>query len=364
MKISVDPKVLAEAVGWASRYIPQRPSVPVMTGLLLNADGETLTLSAFDYDVSAVTVVAADVAEPGRVLLPGRVLAEVCKALPGESFATLALGEGEGEVSLTCGRAAFNLRTLPVGDFPALPEPPAPFGTVDGDVFATAVAQVAEAVTHDPTLPMLTGIRLDAAADLLTLAATDRYRIHVRDLPWSPTAVDIPGVLISGGVLSEAAKTLRGVVTLGWDTDRVSISAGGRTVVARLLDPQFIDYRSRVASGGPVTATVDTGLFIAAVKRVALLAEKHAAVRCRFSPDEVYVTASTDDLGKGAETVPCVLDAEDFQIAFQPKYLLDALAGVQTPEVVFQMEGSTKPALLLGKGDDSYRALTMSLRIA
>lgn len=361
MKISVDPKVLSEAVGWASRYIHQRPALPVLAGLLLEADGEKLTLSAFDYDVAAVAVIAADVAEPGRVLVPGRVLAEVCKALPGEAFAELAASDSEA--SLTCGRASFTLLTITVGDFPALPEPPAACGTIDADVLATAVSQVAAAASRDKTLPMLTGVRLDAAADQLTLAATDRYRIHVRDASWSPSAVDMPGVVIPGGILSEAAKTLRGVVTLGWEGDRLSMSAGGRSVVARLLDEQFIDYRARTTTGGPVTATVDTALLIEAVKRVTTFAAKDTAVRFRFSPDEVQLTAGHEEYGKGVETLPCVLNADSIEIAFQPQFLLDTLAGVQTPEVVLHMDGSNRPALVSGRGDESYKALAMSLRV-
>ena len=183
MKFQVERDVLAEAVGWASRALPSRPVIPVLSGLLLEAAADGLTLSCFDYEVSARVEVAAEVAEPGTVLVPGRLLAEITRSLP--SLPVEFADDPEG-VGLTCGSASFTLVTLPLEEYPDLPELPQVAGTVDGGMLAAAIGQVAPAASRDDTLPMLTGVNIEVEGETMTLVATDRYRLAVRDLPWSP----------------------------------------------------------------------------------------------------------------------------------------------------------------------------------
>ncbi|HEY9524510.1 MAG TPA: DNA polymerase III subunit beta, partial [Thermopolyspora sp.] len=141
MKFQVSRDVLADAVAWAARVLPSRPAIPVLAGLMLDA-GDDLTLSAFDYEVSARATIEADVAEPGRVLIPGRVLSEITKSLPDRPVEMVIEAS---EAVLTCGSAEFRLLTMPVEDFPALPQMPPQVGAVGGVTFATAIHQVATA---------------------------------------------------------------------------------------------------------------------------------------------------------------------------------------------------------------------------
>ncbi|WP_214103188.1 DNA polymerase III subunit beta [Acrocarpospora catenulata] len=366
MKLSIDPQTLAETVTWAVRAITQRPAIPILAGLLLEAADDQLTVSAFDYDFVLQATVTADVSEPGRVVLPGRVLAEIAKDLPGGNFADLALSGRE--MAITCGRLSYTLVSLPVEDYPSIPEAPPILGTADGAVLATAIQQVATAATKDNTLPMLTGIRWDISEDTLSLAATDRYRIAVRDLPWTPHVTGkVDGVVAPHGHLLDAAKGgMRGTVSVGWDGSRIGFQYEGRTVITRLLDSQFIDYTSRTEYGDlPILATIDRALIMGAVKRAARVAEKNTAVRLAFSSDEVLVQAGTADVARGAETVPCELTGADVhEIAFQPQFLLDALTGVQQDKVLMHMQPGNKPALISGQESDSYRCLVMVLRLA
>src|SRR5580692_5289081 len=182
MKFQVERDVLAEAVGWSVRALPARPGIPVLSGLLLRA-ADGLTLSCFDYEVSARAEVSAEVAEPGTVLVPGRLLAEITRSLP--SLPVEFADDPDG-VSLTCGSASFTLVTLPVEEYPDLPVLSLTAGTVDGGELAAAVGQVAPAASRDDTLPLLTGVNLEVQGETMTLAATDRYRLAVRDLAWSP----------------------------------------------------------------------------------------------------------------------------------------------------------------------------------
>ncbi|GAA2990416.1 DNA polymerase III subunit beta [Streptosporangium longisporum] len=364
MKLTIPHDALADAITWTAHALPQRPSVPVLAGLLLTAGEDELTVAAFDYDTSRRITVGADVAEPGRVLLPGRVLAEVVKALPRQPVELTLSGN---EATITCGSARFDLLTMPVDDYPTLPEPPAPIGTVDASTLAAAVSQVAPAAGRDDALPMLTGIRLDADGGQFNLAATDRYRIAARELDWEPAETEPAGALIPGRALADIAKHLpAGPVTIGLTDGLASLTGGGRTTTIRLLDPKFIDYRARLNPGDhTIWAEVDTAPLLAAIKRVVLVAERNTAVRLAWADGEVLVQAGGGDMGRGAETVPADLDGAPLEIAFQPQFLLDGLAGVEGGRARIGMTSPAKPALILPVGDNpTYRYLVMALRLS
>lgn len=363
MKFTIDPKLLADTITAAARALPQRPVVPVLSGLLLHADNDQLTVSAFDYDTSHRGTIAADVAEPGKVLLPGRLLAEVAKSLPTGVFADVTATDRE--CVITCGRAEFALVTLPVEDYPNLPEPPPAAGTVDGALFAHAVEQVAIATARDDTLPALTGVRIDASTGAdgarLTLAATDRYRIAVRDLPWQPAAETSLGQLVPGKVLHDLTRGLGGgPVTLAFNDKLAAASTATRQTTVRLIDEQFINYRARVDVEMPIVATVDPAALADAVKRVALVAEKNTAVHLAFSPGEVLIRAGGGDVGRGSDAAPCELAGDEIEIAFQSQFLLDAL-GALDGQARIGMEATLKPALFASE-DGAYKQLLMSLR--
>ncbi|MBP2704626.1 DNA polymerase III subunit beta [Microbispora sp. RL4-1S] len=362
MKFQVNHDVLAEAVAWAARVLPARPAVPVLSGLLLEAD-DGLRISAFDYEVSARAEVEADVAEPGRVVIPGRVLAEITRSLPAQPVELVMSGP---EAVLTCGSAEFGLITMPEDDFPAMPVMPPRIGAVGGGLFATAVGQVAAAASRDDTIPMLTGIRLDIDGVQVAMAATDRYRIAAREFLWHPErADDRHGVVVPARVLVEVARSLRaGEVAIGLGDGVAGFESQGRVTTVRLLDEQFIDYRARLTQEWPIRAELVVAPLVEAIKRVSLVAERNTAVRLSFSPGQVLIQAGGGDIGRGAEVMEADLDGPDIQIAFQPHFLLDGLAGVETERVRITMDSPTRPALIADEGDDPvFRYLVMSLRL-
>ncbi|WP_043615017.1 DNA polymerase III subunit beta [Nonomuraea candida] len=363
MKIRVNRDVLADAVAWAARILPSRPVVPVLSGLLLEA-GEELTLSAFDYDVSARAAIDADVAEEGRVLIPGRLLAEISRSLPADDVEIVTEGQ---EAVLTCGSAEFGLITMPVEDFPTLPTMPPSIGAIGGGVFASAVSQVAPAASRDDTLPMLTGIRVDIEGDSVAMAATDRYRIAARDFTWRPAGPDVAvSAMVPAKVLVEVAKSLRGgEVSVAMGDGVAGFESVGRSTTVRLLDEQFIDYRARLTSDWSIRADVAVAPFVNAIKRVALVAERNTAIRLSFSQGQVLIQAGGSDIGRGAEVVPCELRGDDIQIAFQSQFLLDGLTGIESELARINMESPTRPALIQdipGDAQPAFRYLVMSLR--
>src|SRR5499425_13923 len=281
MKFRVEHDALADAVAWVARALPSRPVVPVLSGLRLDA-GEGLTLSCFDYELSAVTHLPADIAEPGSALVPGRLLAEITRSLPGQPAEFTSDG---GEVTLTCGSAEFTLVSLPTAEYPDLPPAPPLAGTVDGGELAAAVAQVLPATSRDDTLPMLTGVCLDINGDVITLAATDRYRLAVRDLSWAPASPGIRAIaLVPGRTLADAARVMApGVpVSLSFAVPAgetghgdarpvegmISFDSGGRRLTGRLIAGEFIRYESRFPAEYGCRAEMPAASLIEAVERV------------------------------------------------------------------------------------------------
>ncbi|GGO25353.1 DNA polymerase III subunit beta [Microbispora rosea subsp. aerata] len=362
MKFQVNRDVLADAVAWAARVLPARPAVPVLAGLLLEA-GDDLRVSAFDYEVSARVEAEADVAEPGRVLIPGKVLAEITRSLPSRPVEIATSG---AEAVLTCGSAEFGLLTMPDEDFPAIPAMPPKVGAVGGGVFADAVRQVAAAASRDDTLPMLTGVRVDIEGVRVSMAATDRYRIAASEFLWHPEREgERHGVVVPARVLVEVARSLRdGEVAVGLGGNVAGFESQGRTTTVRLLDDQFIDYRSRLTGEWGIHADVAVGPFAEAVKRVVLVAERNTAVRLSFSRGQVRIRAGGGDIGRGSEIVEAELEGPDIEIAFQPHFLLDGLEGVGTERARIHMDSPTRPALITDEGEDpGFRYLVMSLRL-
>src|SRR6478735_4390642 len=207
MKFSVERDVLADAVAWVSRAVPARPPVPVLAGVRIVADGAgTVTLSSFDYEVAARSEFVADVEGDGEALVSGRLLKEIANALPHKPVHFVLDGT---KVSVTCGASRFTLATMPVDQYPSLPELPERTGVIDGSLLQQAVSQVTSAASRDETLPILTAVRLEIEGSTISLLATDRYRLALRELSWKPAKSDISTVaLVRAKTLSDTAKAL------------------------------------------------------------------------------------------------------------------------------------------------------------
>jgi DNA polymerase-3 subunit beta len=382
MKFRVAREVLADAVAWTARSLPPRPSVPVLAGILLEVDGTLLSVSGFDYEVSARAEIDVQTSESGRVLVPGRLLAEITRALPPHPVDITAEGP---RLAITCGNARFSLPTLPVDDYPSLPSMPSTAGLVDSDVFAEAVSQVAIAAGRDDTLPMLTGVRLEIEDDLITLAATDRYRLAVREFAWRPETSGLSAaVLVPARTLADAAKTLTSgpEITLSLSSGSsgegiLGLSGKDRQTTTRLLDAEFVKYRAIMPNESLSHATLPVELFTAAAKRVALVAERGTPLRCEFTPGQVTLRAGgTDEEGQAEERCDVDFDGDPLTIGFNPTFLLDGLAAVHTDQARMDFTSPLKPAVLSGvdepPADDagaapqakgSYRYLIMPVRL-
>ena len=362
MKIDADQSALAAAAAWCAHALPARPVTPVLTAMRLEAEGDSLTLAAFDYDTAATATIKVNVGEPGTVLLPGRLLTEITRSLPDRAVTITTDGS---RAVLACGPATFTLPSLPVEDYPALPAMPAEAGTIGSEALAAAVAQATAAAGRDDTLPALTGALLDAAGATLTLVCTDRYRLAVREVAWQPVLGGEGRALIPARAIAAAAKAMTGgdVVTVCLGEGMAGFAGDGRTLVTRQIGGDFPQWARLVPAEFTATATVDGGVLAEAVKRAALVIERNTAVRLTFTPGSLQVAAGTGD-GTGAqETMDAGWEAEEpFTIAFSPAYLLDGLTALGPGQVSFGLTGEGKPALLTG-AQEGLRYLLMPIRL-
>jgi DNA polymerase-3 subunit beta len=404
MRFNLGRDALAEAVAWVARSLPSRPVLPILSGLLLEADADGLTL-------------------------PGRLLAEITRSLPPRA---VEFDHGTGDVTLICGPASFTLVTLPVRDYPRLPELPRLAGTVDGGTLATAIGQVVPAASRDDTLPVITGVNVEIDGDVIKLVATDRYRLAVRELGWNPAQ---PGsrstLLVPAKTLADAARMMTpGVpvrVMMGgeqraggaWTADgnsgepkpadslraadaMIGFESAGRRLTTRLIAGEYIKYTSRFPEDFGSCGDMPAIPLTEAVKRVALVAERGSSVRLSFGNGKVTIEAGTEGQARARETVPADFSGNETAIAFSPHYLMDGLgaalmaaesspaaerphAAAEKPHkddaeadpstsppeearIRLQFTSPTKPALITGSAridDDSdpdYRYLVVPLR--
>lgn len=375
MKFRVERDVLAEAVTWTARTLPTRPPVPVLAGVRIEADATgTLQLSSFDYEVSARSEVPAEVSEPGTVLVSGRLLAEISRALPAKPVDVALDGS---KVTVTCGASRFTLLTMPVEDYPTLPTMPALSGTIDGDELTRAVAQVTVAASRDDTLPLLTAVRVEIEGERITMLATDRYRLAMRELTWTPAFPDVSLVaLVRARTLADAAKSLGSsgqvnvALSTGGGVDLIGFEAGGRHTTSLLVDGDYPAVRRLFPDETPIHAVVSTQGLIDAARRVALVAERNTPIRLSFSAGQVVLDAGQGDDAQASEALEAVLVGEDISVAFNPQYLLDGLAALSTAHVRMSFTHPNKPVEFTGQSavdgedDSAYRYLLVPIRFA
>ncbi|MCW2802021.1 MAG: dnaN [Propionibacteriaceae bacterium] len=384
MKIRLERDVLAEAVQWAARSLPTRPSVPILAGLLVRADASGVTFSSFDYETSAQISVKGTVTDEGEALISGRLLADISRSLPNKPVDITAV---DSRLELVCGSARFTLQTLPVADYPSLPAMPAATGTVPSDAFAQAVSQVVVAAGRDELLPVFTGIRVEIEGDTISLLATDRYRMALKELNWNPGSTQASATaLVPAKVLSDTAKSMTAgeqvILSLASEGSGDGIigfqgdgAAGQRQTTTRLLDGEFPKVRHIMNTTAVLNVRVNTADAIAAAKRVALVAERNTSLRMLIGDGTVTLEAATGDQAQASEAIEATVDQPgggDLAVTaagFNPTYLLDALGVFDTPYVNFAFTAPSKPCQLTGLADlageplTDYRHVIMLMRL-
>jgi DNA polymerase-3 subunit beta len=350
MKFRADRTEFADAVTWVLRTVGARQTLPALSGVRLEVADDRLTLASTDLEVSSELSIPVSVEREGLALVPGRLLGDVVRSLPPAGVAAEVSGD---RLHLACGRARFDLRLMAVEDFPALPapSPEAATAVLKADDFARTVAQVARAASNDDARPVLTGVSLQATAGSLTAAATDSYRLAVRTVPWDQGA-DMTALVPRRALVEaqRAAEALGSEVRLILEPAQVTFAFGDRRLTTRLLEGKFPDYGQLIPDGHERRLEIDRADLLEVVKRVAVVGADGGStvtpVTLHLSADTVRVTAGTGEVGQAEESLPGVLDGEDLQIAFNPRYLTDGLDVAATERIVLYFRDELKPAVL------------------
>ena len=374
MKFVVDSATLTDSVNWVSRSLSTRPIMTALLGIVIDA-GNDITLSASDLETSAKSSFNADIKEKGRVLVPGRLLAEISRALPSKPVSFTLDGS---RVLVAAGSAKFALPTLPIKEYPNLPTMPETSGQIASDLFATAVNQVAVAAGRDDSLPTLTGIHVDINKETITFAATDRYRLAVREINWTPNnPEEATTALLRARTLADAAKTISSTKNISFavapsiSNERlIGFTTEQKSMTSRQLDGTFPPYRHLLPSESIATAVIEVAALMDSVRRVALVTDKTVPLRLKFGNNTLHLEAGAGDEAQATEEIQIAYTGEAIDIAFNPTFLTDGLNALGTTYVNIAFTGSNKPAVLSGKNkidgeiDSTYRYLLMPMRYA
>lgn len=349
MKFKAARPEFADAAVWALRTVGARATLPALSGVKLEVQGDRLTLSSTDLEIASELSVPVQGERDGVALVPGRLLGDVVRSLPLDAITAEA---DHDRLYLRCGRARFDLRLMPAEDFPLLPAPAegAAIAVLKAEEFARTVAQVGRAASADDARPVLTGVNLEASAGSLTAVATDSYRLAMRTVPWEQGTETT--VLVPRRALVEAQRTaeqLGSEVRLILEPAQVTFAFGDRRLTTRLIEGKFPNVRQLLPDGFERRLTVDRAELQEVVKRVAVVGDSNTTttpVTLHLTADTVRVTAGTGEVGQAEESLPGVFEGEDLQIGFNPRYLSDGLDVAGSERVVLELRDELKPAVL------------------
>jgi len=374
VKFQVDRDLIAEAAVWVGRVIPQRPTQPILRGIHIVASDNKLTISGSDLDVRNQEVINANVYEPGEVLISGRLLSDIMRALPAAPIDFVATGT---RVEITSGRSSFTLQTMPTAEYPPALEIPEPSGTVNSKEFTTLISQIGVAAARDDFRQHLTGINFIIEGDNMELAATDGNRLAVAKLNWSPISTKISTTaLVPAKYIVDVAKSISGTeeITLSFSQGNeglIGITAGYRQTISRTIATSFPTYKSLLEFETTSTVQIDTAKLIETVKRVSLVLDNNSPIALSFSDGEtcVFGAGGVGERSEAREYLESSLVGEPLTLGFYPHFLIEGLTSINEPFTQIELKEPMKPALLTGLSEingpakDAHKYLLLPRRL-
>lgn len=360
MRIRAERDDLGDVFARANRAVGTRAALPVLQGLLCEVTGSHLKVTGTDLEITVRTELPAEVISEGKAVIPGRLLEQAVRRMP---KGTVTLGVEDNEVEILGKGPRFGLRPLNLDDFPAVDESPVAGTEVDGVRLADAIAQVAVAASSDNARPIITGVLFESTERGVRLVATDSYRLAVCDLE---------GIGIEGSGLIPARGLKELTKTVG--SSRVNVDLSGRegafgsdrgSLRLRMIEGAFPKYRSLLPESYPNQVLVSKEGLLEALGRVALVAEDHIPVRLRISEGGVEISVNRQDVGGESEHLAGEFkgEAEEISIAFNPRYLAEGVAVVNSDTIRIQAIDGLKPSVIDSLDDPAYLYLLMPVRI-
>lgn len=367
MKVITSKVDLVEALGIVGRAVATRSSIQVLGGVLLDASADGVTLSATDMEISVRVPLRARVERAGTTVLPARILMEIARSLAGGDV-VLEKQPAAAHIDLRNGDSEFDLRVLPAEDFPAFPVFPLEEGfTVEKAAFLATIDRVAGSASRDETRPVLTGVLLHVANNVVRMVATDSYRLSVKETPVEASVREKLQVIAPGRCLTELSRiggaVASDIITVVLTENQILFQVGEAQLMSRLIDGQFPNYRQLIPDSFESRAVVNRDEFIEALSRVRLLAQKSAPVRLVFADGTLTLSAQSQDVGAARESLPVKYEGEPLEIGFNPEFLLAGATAVAEEEVDMRFISPLRPGLLRGK-DEDFLYLIMPIRLS
>jgi DNA polymerase-3 subunit beta len=364
LKLTCTRDELVAKLAVVARAVSTRSAVQILAGVLLRAEGDELHLAATDMELSLRTSLEAQVEDEGSVVVPGRLLVDLARLLPAEEVQISHRPE-EGLVHIVCGNASYRLHTYASEDFPRLPaaEAASTF-SVDSRVLLETVAQVSRAASRDESRPVLTGVLARFEPGKLVMAATDSYRLSVKETPLEGSTTELEAI-IPARALAELARVAGGMdeLELGVHENQVVFRARDVTLTTRRIDGQFPNYKQLLPETFEHVITLPRTELLEIVRRVSVMAQRNSPLRLRFAEGELRVSAQTQDVGEATETLPVAWDGEPMEIGFNPEFLREGIESVATDEVQLKLISPLRPGVIKGEADD-FSYLIMPIRLA
>jgi DNA polymerase III subunit beta len=364
LKLSASRDALADRLGLVARGVSSRTAVLVLGGIQLRAGDGQLQLAATDMELSLRASLDVDVEGDGEVVVPGRLLLDIVRSLP-ESDVQLEHRSDEAMLHITSGSASYRVHTYAAEDFPRLPDVEAlQLHPVDRDALLETIARVGRSASRDESRPVLTGILVRFERDKLVMAATDSYRLAVKETP-APGGLPELEAIIPARALQELSRLAAGAdeVQLGLHENHVVFGAEGAWLTTRRIDGQFPNYRQLMPEQFEHELQLPREELLDVVRRVSLMAQRNSPLRLRFADGELTVSAQTPDVGEARESLPAPFNADAMEIGFNAEFLRDGLDSVDSQTVRVKLISPLRPAVLEGETPD-YTYLIMPIRLA
>jgi DNA polymerase-3 subunit beta len=367
MRVVCGKDELAEKLQVAGRGVSTRTAVQILAGIMLRAAGGRLHLSSTDMEISVRDSLEAQVEEEGAVVVPGRLLVDIVRLLPAGEV-TLEHRADEGVARLTCGSASYSLNTYGPEDFPRLPEiEPENAFAVHREAFLDTIARVGRSASRDESRPVLTGILVRFEGEKLVMAATDSYRLSVKETLLAGGSGRELEAIVPARALQELARVGQGAasetIDVGVQENQVVFGVDGVWLTARRIDGQFPNYKQLLPEQFEAEVHLPREELLEVVRRTGLLAQRKSPLRLRFEEGELTVSAQTQDVGEARESLPVSYTGEALEIGFNAEFLRDGIESITDETVRMKLISPLRPGLLHGESDD-FLYLIMPIRLA
>jgi DNA polymerase III subunit beta len=364
LKLTSPRDELIRQISIVSRAASPRTTVQVLAGILLQGEAGKLHLAATDMELSLRASLDASVDTEGAVVVPGKLLVDLARLLPGDEVA-VEHRQGEGVVEIVSGAATYRIHTYNAEDFPRLPElDTAQTFSVEREALLETVGRVARSASRDESRPVLTGILVRFEGDRLVMAATDSYRLSVKETPLSESVQELEAI-VPARALGELGRIAQGgdEVQIGVHENQIVFAADGYWLTSRRIDGQFPNYKQLLPDTFEHELALPREELLEVVRRTAVMAQRNSPLRLRFAEGELTISARTQDVGEATESLPLAFTGEPLEIGFNPEFLREGVESVDEDEVQLKLISPLRPGLIQSaEGDFSY--LIMPIRLA